>query len=201
MKIKPLYIYLIGFALIIGAIVIFSPSITEEPQPEAMESQMPDDDVHRGMKGKMGDGGPSKSNLNQDVIQEMKMLEEAIAEDPSDTAKVKLYADMLAGGHQPDKALELYDKILDVDPYRSDVLFMKTFIYYNRRDLDKAEEITKYILSYDAENLEAQYNIGAIAVARGNMDTAKEIWEGLVEKYPDSKTAEVAKSSLQRLEE
>lgn len=200
MKIKPLYIYLIGFALIIGAIVIFSPSGNGEPQTTSMNSQMPDDDVHRGMKGKMGEG-PSKSNLNQDVLNKMKMLEEAIAENPSDTATVKEYADMLAGGHEPDKALELYDKILDVDPHRNDVLFMKTFVYYNKKDLAKAEEITKYILSYDSDNLEAKYNLGAIAVAKGDKDSAKEIWEGLVKNYPGTKTAEVATSSLKRLEE
>ena len=66
-------------------------------------------------------------------------------------------------------------------------------------EFDKALATTNKILELDKDRTEAVYNLGAIAAAKGDLDKAKEIWSGLVQKYPGTRAAEIAKSALDKL--
>ncbi len=55
------------------------------------------------------------------------------------------------------------------------------------------------ILSIDKDNLQARYNLGAVAANQGDYARAKIIWSDLVKNYPGTEMAALAKESLSKL--
>ena len=129
----------------------------------------------------------------------MEFLKKDVEKNPNDTVKLKAYADFLYMAHQTDKALPIYQKLARLSPKNSDVHFSLAYIYYNNRNLDKAEKETDIILSYDKNNPQALYNKGAIIAGKGNIAKAQKIWNDIVNKYPGTEAAKLAKSALQKL--
>lgn len=197
MKIKPIYVYLILFVAFIIGIILFtnkSSSVTSDD----MTKNLPDDDIHRNM-GKDGEM-PSGSNVNEDARKRLDELKISYEKNPEDTLRIREYADMLKFAHQPEKAIELYSKILKKDPKRIDILLELTSLYFNNGDFNKADEFTNEILKIDSNNQIATYNSGAIAAARGDKAKAKTIWQGLVNKYPNTDIAFIAQQSILQID-
>ncbi|MBU2493427.1 MAG: tetratricopeptide repeat protein [Bacteroidetes bacterium] len=196
MKIKTVYIYLGIFALVIFIIILTTQNSINQSGTKETTEIMPNDDIHKGLNN--GES-PGKGNVSNNIIHQMEMLQKAVEENPDDTSQVKKYADLLASAHNPEKAVELYKTILNKNPKRIDILLGITIAYYNMRNLEKAEEYTKRILEIDKNNHEANYNLGAIAAGRGNTAKAKEIWENVVLRFPNSSVAQIAEKSLEEL--
>ncbi len=110
------------------------------------------------------------------------------------------YADYLTAAHQFDSAIPVYEEILAKNPKRTDVYFALTFIYYNRKEFTRAEEVTNKVLGYDKNNLQAKYNLGAIAAAEGDKEKARTLWTKLLDENPGSREADLAKNGLAGLE-
>lgn len=197
MKIKPLYIY--GSLVLVAIIflVIFATGNSNESTFEHpnLSQNMPDDEIHRGLSphGSMG-------MVNEEIKRKMDMFNQVIKENPDDTLAMREYADLLNAAHKPDEALELYKKILNKDSKRTDIRFTTAIIYYLKQDYDSAEKIMNEILEYDKENDRAMYNLGAVELARGNKESAANIWHNIIKKFPDSEAAEAARASLMDLE-
>lgn len=200
MKIKTVYIYVGTFILFIAIIVLFSSNKEGSAVPGQQTAEMPNDEVHKDLQPP-GSEAPSKSNVKQDAVAKMKALEEEVEKNPNDTSAAKQYADMLAVGHQPDKAIELYEGILKKNPKRIDIMLQLTYVYFNKGDLDMAENYTNRILEIDKSNQYASYNIGAIAAARGNTDKAKNIWFEVSKKFPGTEVGDMAKHAIMQLEQ
>lgn len=201
MKIKPLYIYLIA-AIVVVAVIVISGLQSSEPEMAADLQQnphgnMPMDDIH----GQLGIGGdqPSGSNVRADIMQKMIDLKEYVEENPDDTVKIKEYADLLGSSHRVSEAIPLYDRLLELNPQRVDVLLIKGYLYYRDGNMDDAYETTQKVLEIDPGHANAKYNIAAIAIARGDTAKAVDIWKDIVEKHPDSQTARIAERSLTEL--
>ena len=200
MKIKPAYFYL-GLVVIVIAYLIISTQNSSNNKNLASNLQnkeMPQDDIHKGMNPP-GKEAPSKSNVSGDILRHMEFLKKEVEKSPNDTAKIKEYADFLYMAHQTDKALPLYQKLAKLSPQNSDVHFSLAYIYYGQHDLDKAEKETDIILSYDKNNPQALYNKGAIIAVKGDKVKAQKIWNDVVNKYPGTEAAKLAKSALQKL--
>ena len=195
MKIKPLYIYVGVFAVFIAAFIIFSDKGNINTNPHEGLEQMPNDEIHQGIGS--GDN-PSSSNVTENARKKIEELKAAYEKNPSDTAKARDYANILTMAHQPDKAIEIYEKILKAGPKRSDIMLELTFLYFNKGDLDKAENYTKSMLAINPNNPYAVYNLGIIAHAKGNFDMAKKQFEETIKKFPGM---QVAKDAQQLLDE
>ncbi len=196
MKIKPLYLYIIGIVVLVLAVILISgnnSSKTEEPKTttDITEKQMPDDETHRMQ--------PSKENVNQEAIHQFEMLKKAYESNPNDTLKAKAYAQMLAAGHNPEEAVKILESILAKDKKRIDVLLLLTMINYNLQNYTKAEDYTKRILAIDKNHSEANYNLGAIYAQMGKKDEAKKIWENIIKKYPNTQASKYAVMALNNL--
>ncbi len=198
MKFKPLYAYLSLVVILIVFLVVFTQknNSIETPQDIA-NKEIPNDDIHKGLQN--GEA-PSRSNVSADIIHKMEELKKEAEENPNDTLKLKEYADFLTEAHKPDEAIQYYQKILKVDPKRTDVYFALSFIYYNKHDYDKSEKYTNKILSYDKKNPLALYNLGAIWATKGDKNKAKEIWNEIITKFPNSEAAKTAEESLSNLD-
>lgn len=195
MKLKPIYIYIIVFAAFIVGIILFSGT---EKGNDTSNNNMPNDDIHQGLQNE-GDT-PSKGNVMESAVLKLEELKKAYEKDPNDTLKIREYADMLTMAHKPQEAIALYHKILKVDSKRIDVLLQLTFLHYNNGDLPLAEETTNTILRIDRNNKLASYNLGAIEAAKGNKAKAKEIWESVIKKFPNTTVANIAEQSIKQLD-
>ncbi len=198
-NIKPIYIYLGGIILAVAAFfIISSENQTNKNLPlnNITGKEMPQDSIHKAFMNKEK---PGKDNVMASVMKQMEMLKKAVEENPKDTVKLKQYADFLAVAHQPKESLIYYNRILKINPKRIDVLFSVAYVNYMTQKYDEAEKVLKRIISIDKSNLRAYYNLGAIAVKKGNKTKAKEIWSKLAQEHPGTKIGKLAKQSLSNI--
>jgi len=190
--------YGIIFVIIIAAIVFTSSNdkegLTAMSNPQG-EAEMPNDAVHQGM-GSGNNAGPSKSNVREDFWSKMDQYKADIEANPNDTLAMKNYAQMLGMSHQTEQAIELYEKILSIDPNRTDILLAEGLAFYNDQNYQMAEVVTKKIIALDDKNLEAKYNLGVIAASQGKNEDAIKIWKELEEKYPNEEVGKLSTNAL-----
>lgn len=199
MKFKPVYIY--GFILlaVITTLIVVSQSKSSKEiiKGDITQKQMPQDDVHKNLGTQQQN--PTSANVNQEVFEKLEMMKKLADAKPTDTLKIREYADFLSAAHKPDEAITYYEKILSTDKKRKDIYLAITFDYYNLNKLDKAEEVTRRMLQIFPNDPMANYNIGAIEATRGNKEKAREIWNKLINNNPADKISELAKSSITKL--
>ena len=200
MKFKPIYLY--GSVALIAIIVLIVVAIQENSDSTNTtlnnEQVMPDDDVHKQLKNQI-DSSPGKENVSEEYKKKLAELEQAVKNNPRDTTALKSYADYLSASHKMNEAITYYEKILEINPKRSDVYFALALIYYNKQDFVKCEEVNVKVLSFDPENQMALYNIGAIAASQGNKEKAKEFWNKVLTINSERETGKLAKESLGKL--
>jgi tetratricopeptide (TPR) repeat protein len=195
MKFKPLYIYLI--VAVIAVTVLFILTQENSPEKSKTEKVMPQDDLHKGLLE--GTTPPGRGNVSENVLKQLEQLKKSVEENPNDTAKIKEYADFLAAAHKPEQAITEYEKILKKYPSRTDVISAIAFIHYNNGEYAEAEKFINKVLSINKDDVQALYNLGAIAANQGDFAKAKIIWTKIVKEYPDNEMTELARSSLSRL--
>jgi tetratricopeptide (TPR) repeat protein len=200
MKFKPVYLYGI-LALVSIAILIFI-SIQESPSPGKNqinnEQMMPEDNIHKNLM-KEGTESPSKENVSEEYKKKLAELQVAVQKNPHDTTAIKKYADYLAASHKIDESIKYYQKILELNPNRSDIYFALAVVYYNKQDFNKCDEMNNKVLSYDPKNQMALYNLGAVAATKGNKEQAKDYWNRVISIDSGSETGMLAKESISKL--
>lgn len=197
LKFKPVYIYIVLILTAVAVFILVPKDETTKVKADVTEKQMPQDEVHKGLGSQQGP--PSKSNVTGNIKHQMDMMKKAVEDNPNDTLLIRQYADFLAAAHRRDDSIPLYERILNINPKRSDILFNLAFIYYDKQEFDKSKVMTDKILKYNPDDLRAQYNLGAIAHAKGNTAEAKKIWNELAEKQASTETGKLAKESLEKL--
>lgn len=197
MKVKPVYIYLGAFIIVVIVLIIMTsggnPSTSSTPDV-SNQSEMPQDDIHKNLGN-----GPGSGNVSSEFKQKMANLKSEYESNPSDTVNAKEYARLLAAAHNPEEALNVYNSILTMDSERNDIRLELATVYYNMQQFKQAKEQIEAVLEKEPNSPGVQYNLGAIEAALGNSDKAEEIWEKVIQKYPNSEAAKIAQSSLQNL--
>jgi tetratricopeptide (TPR) repeat protein len=193
MKFKPLHVYAVLAVAALFVLIFLTNQGTDESGLSG--SKMPSDEVHQQFQEEQ----PGHGNVSSEFYAQLEEVRKQVEKNPNDTAKLKEYGDYLTAAHQFDAAIPVFEEILSKDPRRTDVYFALTFIYFNRRDWEKAEAANRNILSYDKNNLQAQYNLGAIASTKGDKEKAKEIWTKLSTENPDTRQGKLAAEGLEKL--
>lgn len=199
MRLKPLYLYGILFIIAVLFLVVVSNQSGSDDNvnnPFSQQRNIPDDDIHKPLRS--GDS-PSKENVSAEFKHRVEILKKAIDDNPNDTTSLREYADLLTAAHMQQESLEYYDKILEVDPNRIDILFSLSFIYYSQGDMKNAGSYTNRILTIEPENANALYNLGAISATIGDTKKAKDIWTKLAKLYPDTEIGKRSKNSVEKL--
>ena len=185
-------------------LVIFSCSTKEKNdytkinKSKVNNSEMPRDEIHKSFRN-MEPLAPSKENVDKSVIDKMNKLENELTQGSNDTSKMLIFADYMIAGHQIDKGIYYYNKILDIDPNRDDILLQLAIVYSNQHKFPEAIDVTKKMLKINPNNKIALYNLGALNATIGEKEIAKNIWQDIVTQYPKSKMAEKARQSLKKL--
>ena len=199
MKFKPLYLYGIVTIIAVATVIILTQfSDDEKPSENIVNKEMPDDNIHK----KLGHGmmqNPANKEVTEEVKQKLVALKKEIDTNPNDTLKLREYADLLLTAHQPGEAIEYYEKIIAKDKSRKDIYFTITYIYYNMRNFQKAEQLTKEMYELFPDDPMVYYNLGASEIRKGNKEKAREIWNKLIQDHPTDSIAVLAKKSLERL--
>jgi len=196
MKLKPIYIYGIVLIVAIAVIAIFSSNIfTGENPAGTSNSQMPDDEMHQSMRGKM----PSKDNVDKSAMQKLQELEKDVEANPNDTLKMKKLSSYYAVGHQKVQAISLLEKILDKGPNRIDILQALTYMEYSQKNFSKAETYNNQVSKLTNGSLESQFNVAVIEEGKGNTDKAKKLYQSLVKNNPKTDIAKMAQAALDRI--
>jgi len=200
MKFKPIYIY--GAIAIIAIVIFIIVEIQDTPNsnqaPVTNNQNMPDDDVHKQLMNQ-GSRTPGKENVSEEYKKKLAELEQAVVENPKDTIALRNYADYLSASHKMSEAIPYYEKILQVNPKRSDIRFSLAVIFFNEQEFDKCREENEKVLSYDSQNQMALYNLGAVAATQGRKDKAKEYWNKVISIDSKTETGQLAKESLSKL--
>jgi tetratricopeptide (TPR) repeat protein len=200
MKFKPIYLYgILAIAAVTILIVVgIQQSSTLTEVPVTNDQTIPDDDVHKQLKSP-GGNTPGKENVSEEYRKKLAELKEAVDTNPSDTLAMRNYADFLSASHKMNEAIPYYEKILEINPKRSDIYFSLALIYYNKQDFLKCEEVNNKVLSFEPKNQMALYNLGAIAATQGKKDEAKELWNKVISINAESETGKLAQESLGKL--
>ena len=200
MKFKLIYLYAIIAVVVVVILFVFTQfnGADQKTNVDLTNKQMPSDEIHKKLNSGLTEN-PSSSNVSEEVKHKIEVMKKYVDANPSDTLKIREYADFLAAAHKPDEALLYYQKIIDKDKKRKDIYFSMTFIYYTKGDLFKAEEISYQMLKLFPDDPMVNYNIGAIEATKGNKDKAREIWTKLIKDNPNDPTSELAKNSLNKL--
>jgi len=204
MKTKKTYIglaLLVIIVLIVGVIYYSSKSEQDKVYTKVKkisENKMPNDAIHKNINN-LDAQKPSKENVNSNVIHKMEMFEKEFNKGVRDTVKMLEYANLLIAGHNIDKGILYYKKILKVDSKRDDILLQLAFAYTSKNDFNSAVDVTKKMLDINPNNVIALYNLGALNATIGKKDLAKTIWEELIDKFPNNDITEKAKESIKRL--
>ncbi|MDP3149404.1 MAG: hypothetical protein Q8N83_09785 [Ignavibacteria bacterium] len=203
-KLSPVVVYPAIMILAAVIIIIFSTDFSSKknevtaPQAGSITTEkLPNDDVHKNMGKEIP---PSKDNVISGVKKRMEELKVEVEKNPTDTAKVRMYADMLAEGHGQADAVKYYEMILKKDPKRVDILQSLGYIFYIQQDLNKAEAYISKAYSLDKNNFQTFFNLGAIAATKGDNEKAKKIWNEIIAKRPNSEVAKLAQEGLLQLQ-
>ena len=191
------YIYLILFIVALITLVTFS-SESNNVETIVENEVMPKDDVHNTFESN-NSINPSGSNVSSSIITKMKDLEDYVQSNPNDTLKIKEYADLLAGAHNEDNALDLYILILSKDEGRTDIISNISVLYYNKNMFPEAKEYIIKLIESDPKDTEAIYNLGVVEARMGDIDAAKKQWEDLSKNHPNTKMSDMAKESIKKL--
>jgi tetratricopeptide (TPR) repeat protein len=199
MKIKPLYLYSGLFIIVVLFLIVVSNQSGSDDVVEKLlsnERNIPDDDVHKPLRS--GEQ-PSKENVSEEFKNRIDKLKIAIEENPNDTTSLREYADIMTAAHMREEAIGYYERILQIDQNRVDILFSLSFIYYTRGDMKNAEEFINKVLVLDPDNANALYNLGAISARNGETEKARQVWTKLAKKYLDKDIGIRAKNSIEKL--
>jgi len=193
MKLKPLYIYLLGFAAFI-VIIIFFAIKREDPVGAGGDigKRMPADNIHQGMK----EGMPGMGAMSEAFKKREADLKSALEKNPNDTLKLREYAEFMMMAHKPLESLKYLEQIAKLDPKRIDILLNMTYIYDIQGNLQKAEEMTNKVLSANRKHPAANFNLGVIMQKKGDAAKAKQIWESVIRNNPGTEIALKAKNAI-----
>lgn len=193
MRLKPIYIY--TTLIFIAVLTIIFVSQNNSVDVQNANTQIPSDEIHKSIQN----NSPSAANVVSDIKKKIDDLDEYVKKNPKDTVKIREYAELLGAAHNPDKAIILYKSILDIDSARVDILSELSLIYFQKNEFNTAEGYINKILRLDRNNLQAKYNLGVIAFAKGEAFKAKEIWNNIIKNFPNSEISNMAKKNLESL--
>lgn len=184
--------------LVVGVVLYTQFGETQESNTIAktQTNKMPMDEAHNGMGG---EGTPSSANVSKDFLQEVETLKQKVEANPKDTLSMREYAELLHASHKQDLAIKYYEKILNINPKRTDIMFALSIVYFDQQNFGKSEEYVNKILTIDKNDHQVIYNLGVIAATLGNKEKARSVWEDIIKRFPGTETSSLARESLDRL--
>lgn len=196
-------LYLIIGALLLTAVVVFL--LLPEGNDTHVHEQATDmppghPDVNQMQQGEGAEAQPGAGNVRSDFMETFTRLRDKVEAQPaSDTSDVLVYARMLLDAHQEKQSVPLFERYHKAAPRNVPVMLDLAAAYAKTKQVDKAEQMTRKVLSVEPNNTTAMYNLGAIYASTDRKAEAKKAWQDLIKRFPDSEDAARAKAFMAEL--
>ncbi|MDH5740648.1 MAG: tetratricopeptide repeat protein [Nitrospira sp.] len=105
-------------------------------------------------------------------------------------------AGILASAGKPERAIELLDKAIAIDPARGESYFPKSLILLNQKRIAESEQVVKKGLQYAADSPIGYYYLGRISIEAGNMEQALSSFDRAMGVNPSFEPAYLAQASV-----
>jgi tetratricopeptide (TPR) repeat protein len=189
--------FVLGAVLVtVVAIFIFIPEDQGGAPDQAATGDLPPghpDVAEQGMPGGVG-------KVRGEFMQEYNRLREKVENQAeSDTSEVLAYARILLSAHQAAESVQYFERYLKATPRDVTLMLDLSVAYFESKQPEKAEAITRRILEIDPGNTTAMYNLGALYAEQKRNGEAKAVWQKLIDTYPQSADAERARQFIGQL--
>jgi len=127
----------------------------------------------------------------------IRVLESVVAGDPTNARTLTTIASAyLIHGNQPDKAREMYERSLAIDPYQDEAHYFMARICMAQGDLDGAEAHCQAILDFLPGSFTALYELGRVHEARGEQELALDFYQQAHAADPSNLASVIALATL-----
>ncbi len=153
-------------------------------------------DISDAMPGSEGQKRPlgEKSNIaaavspNKQLFDSILQHEEEVRRDPKNAEAWEHLGNLYFDANEPGKAVNAYNKVLEINPGNTNVLVDSGVMYRELRQFDKALELFKKALAINPKHEFALFNSGIVLYHDLNRkEEALELWRTLVEINPNAK--------------
>lgn len=122
---------------------------------------------------------------------------EDVADGPSEDAHILTHmAGILAGGGKSDKALNVLDRAIELDPEVSEAYFSKGLLLLNLKRPAEAEEAMRAGLARSSDSAVGHYHLGRVLLESGKADEAMASFERAITVNPAFEPAYLALASM-----
>ncbi len=125
--------------------------------------------------------------VQEDIDGAISWFHKAIEVDPENTYPRWYLADALALNNKVQDAIEVLDKIVEMDPKQNwSVSERKGYVYLNSRHYQPAIDFFKKVIQDGPEDAEGYLGLGYVYIATGRSDLAEENYRIAIDKEPDN---------------
>ncbi|MFQ5751754.1 MAG: tetratricopeptide repeat protein [bacterium] len=143
-----------------------------------------------------GQQSMSNTAAMENVHRTLERLQQKVEVNPEDLVSIDSLAVMYAIAGSYEKASELYERHLKLEPDNKDIKIALGLTYHNLKRTDEAIALIKEVLDKEPTYAFALFYLGEIYASSGNMEEASKNWKLIQEQYPNS---EIAKMAEQRI--
>lgn len=134
--------------------------------------------------------------MNAEHATAQSYYEKCIALKPASIEAMLGYANPTAALEKWDDVLNMYQKILKIDPAHSVTNYRVALIYYYRKDFTKAEQYNKVVLDHYPFDYSSLLLMAGIKIGMGKIVEAKEYYRKVLLYSPSDATATQAYQKL-----
>ncbi len=135
-------------------------------------------------------------NLKQDIA----MMEKLVANDPGNRGAWVQLGHAYFDTNQPVKAIEAYNKALEIDPNDSDLLTDQGVMFRRLGWFDRAEENFLKASELDPNHLQSLYNLGVVyRYDLQDVNRAREVWTRYLQINPSGQGSDNIRRELEAL--
>lgn len=180
------FYYLAAILIILGAVIVFTSGIFDEPQPAfnpgSGSTNMPDDHNHSG--------------VDLSAVQRINDMEQALKANPNDHQTLLKLAHLLNDSGFYERAIVKYKEYLSTHPNEPDVLVDMGVCYFSMQDYQNAESYMKQALEINPKHQIGTFNLGIVAINQNKTTDAINYWNKAIEINPASDIANKAKDLI-----
>jgi tetratricopeptide (TPR) repeat protein len=142
---------------------------------------------------------PSAKNVSSSYYQQTEQLETYLANNPTDTTHILRLARLYQDGHQSDRAIVWYNRLIELQPRNQQIYLDLINSYGMASRWPDALKTTETLLAFAPGNEEAIYNKAAILANQGKFMEAKKLWSDLLRQTETPKIKDMTSKALAML--
>ncbi|OHB33151.1 MAG: hypothetical protein A2X84_00755 [Desulfuromonadaceae bacterium GWC2_58_13] len=157
--------------------------------------------VSKGGKSTAPTQGTAPSTPVVNVQQDIQLMENLVANDPGNRGAWVQLGHAYFDSNQPVKAIEAYNKALEIDPNDSDVLTDQGVMFRRLGWFDRAEENFIKASELNPSHAQSLYNLGVVyRYDLQNPNRAREVWTRYLQINPSGPGADNIRRELESLD-